>query len=56
MTGALGVGSFSIEMLPWLESVGIQFAEGACPATLNERWLGLLALIASYDNVIDQKK
>jgi len=56
MTGALGVGSFTIEMLPWLESVGIQFAEGACPTTLNERWLGLLALIASYDNVIDQKK
>jgi hypothetical protein len=56
MTGALGVGSFSIEFLPWLESNGIQFADGACPASLSERWLGLLALIASYDHVIDQKK
>ena len=56
MTGALGVASFKIELLPWLESVGISFAEGVCPSNLNERWLGLLALIASYDHVIDQKK
>lgn len=56
MTSALGVGSFKIELSPWLESAGIRFAEGASPSSLNERWLGLLALIASYDNVIDQKK
>lgn len=56
MTGALGVGQFTVDMLPWLESTGIRFADGACPAALNERWLGLMALIASYDNVIDQKK
>ena len=56
MTGALGVSSFKMELLPWLESVGIRFADGACPSSLNERWLGLLSLIASYDHVIDQKK
>lgn len=56
MTGALGVNQFTVEMIPWLESVGVRFADGACPAGLNERWLGLMALIASYDNVIDQKK
>lgn len=56
MTGALGVGQFSIDMIPWLEAAGIRFAEGASPSPLNERWLGLLALIASYDHVIDQKK
>ena len=56
MTGALGVGQFTIEMIPWLESAGIRFADGACPTGLNERWLGLLALIATYDHVIDQKK
>ena len=56
MTGALGVPGFKVEMLPWLESAGIRFAEGAGPSSLNERWLGLLSLIASYDHVIDQKK
>jgi len=56
MTGALGVGKFNIEFLPWLESAGIRFAEGACPSSLNERWLGLFALIASYDHGTDQKK
>lgn len=56
MTGALGVGQFTVDMMPWLESSGIRFADGATPSPLNERWLGLLALIASYDHVIDQKK
>ncbi len=56
MTGALGVSSFNVEMTPWLESTGIRFADGACPTPLNERWLGLTALIASYDHVIVQKK
>jgi len=56
MTTALGVAQFTLDMQPWLESSGIRFAEGASPVPLNERWLGLLALIASYDNVIDQKK
>ncbi len=56
MTGALGVSSFKMDLPPWLESVGIRFAEEARPSSLNERWLGLLSLIASYDHVIDQKK
>lgn len=56
MTSALGVGKFGVEFLPWLEATGIRFAEGACPSSLNERWLGLLALIASYDHGTDPKK
>lgn len=57
MAGALGVSSFSVDMPAWLESAGIKFSEGACPPSLNERWLGLFALIASYDHAAtDQKK
>ncbi len=56
MTSALGVGQFTLDLAPWLESAGIRFADGATPTNLNERWLGLMALIASYDHVLDQKK
>jgi hypothetical protein len=56
MTSALGVGQFTLDLAPWLESAGIRFADGVTPTNLNERWLGLMALIASYDHVLDQKK
>lgn len=61
MAGSLGVGSFKIEMMPWLESLGIRFADGVTPNPPDERWLGLFALMASHNNAVaqaatDQKK
>jgi hypothetical protein len=52
IAGALGVGTFKMEFGPWLESVGIKVADGVAPAPLDERWLGLFALIASHQNAV----
>lgn len=57
MASSLGVTNFSVDLAGWLESAGIRFAAGATPSNLNERHLGLFALMASYDHAApDQKK
>jgi hypothetical protein len=61
MAGALGVSTFKMEMMPWLEALGIRLADGITPNPPDERWLGLFALMASPHHVVaqaapDQKK
>jgi Tfp pilus assembly PilM family ATPase len=61
MAGALGVGTFKLELVPWLESLGITLAEGVTLSPPDDRWLGLFALLTSYNNAslstaTDQKK
>ena len=51
IAGSLGVTQFKVETTPWLESMGVSIAPGVQPATPDERWLGLLGLIATYNNV-----
>ena len=50
LAGALGVSPLKVELAPWAESLGITFAPGVQPAAPDERWLGLLGLLASYDH------
>lgn len=50
MAGALGVPQFKMELLPWLESQGIRLADGVVPNPPDERWVGLFALMATYNN------
>ncbi|MDD3179853.1 MAG: hypothetical protein PHQ04_05805 [Opitutaceae bacterium] len=47
IAGALGVTPLKMDFLPWLESLNIKFADGVQTSQLNERWLGLLSLLAS---------
>jgi hypothetical protein len=61
MAGALGVGTFKMELVPWLESLGIRLADGVTLNGPDDRWLGLFALMTSYNNAslstaTDQKK
>jgi len=61
MAGALGVGTFKLEIIPWLESHGIKLADGVSLNPPDERWLSLFALATSYDNAsvstaTDEKK
>jgi hypothetical protein len=52
IAGALGVGSFKMELLPWLESQGISLADSITANPPDERWLGLFALIPPFNNVV----
>jgi Tfp pilus assembly PilM family ATPase len=52
IAGALGVTPFKMDLLPWLESLNLKLADGAQPAQFDERWLGLCALMASYNNAV----
>ncbi len=61
IAGSLGVSVFKLDLLPWLEFLGIRFADGVTPPTADDRWLGLFSLMASYNHapastVIDAKK
>ncbi len=57
LAGSLGIGVFELELPPWLESLGIRFAEGVSIPANQVRWLGLFSLLASYHHVpTDQKK
>jgi len=61
MAGALGVGTFKLELLPWLESHGIKLADGVTLTPPDDRWFGLFALATSYQNAslstaADQKR
>lgn len=50
ISSALGVLPFKTETVPWAESLGITFAPGVTLGANEERWLGLLGLMASYEN------
>jgi hypothetical protein len=58
MAGALGVTTFKMDMVPWLDSLGIRLADGVTPNPPDERWLGLFALMSPFNNeaVTEQKK
>jgi hypothetical protein len=61
IASSLGVSPIKLELAPWAESLGIKFAPGVAPEPLDERWLGLLALIASHNHAVaatapDEKK
>jgi hypothetical protein len=61
MATALGVGTFKLDLVPWIESLGIQLGEGVSAPTPEDRWMGLFSLMANYNNAsvstaTDQKK
>jgi hypothetical protein len=50
-----------MDLMPWLESVGIKLGDGVTLTAPDDKWLGLFALAASYNNAsvstaTDQKK
>jgi len=51
ISASLGVSPFKADTVGWAESLGITFAPGLTPVIPDERWLGLLGLIASHNNV-----
>lgn len=50
IANSLGVSPFKAEVVPWAESLGLTFAPGVNLGAPEERWLGLLGLMASYEN------
>lgn len=56
IAGALGVPVMKIDMLPWIESLNLKVAtEGGLPAP-EEKWFGLISLIASHQNAVSSEK
>ena len=58
---SLGVGVFKLELIPWLNSLGIKLADGVSITPPDERWLSLFSLMASHSNPVaesatEQKK
>ncbi len=49
IASGLGVSSLKVELLPWLESLGITFAADVATDSLDERWIGLFGLMAAYE-------
>ena len=47
IAAALGVSSAKLDLVPWLESRQVTLAEGAAPAGVDIRWLGLLSLMTN---------
>lgn len=58
LAASLGVPQFKLDLPPWLEAQGIRLADGVAPNPLDERWLGLFALMSSLNHEADaeQKK
>ena len=59
IAAALGVASTKLDLVPWLESRRVTFAEGAAPGAADIRWLGLLSLMTnqiSPNAVVPEKK
>ncbi len=50
IASSLGVTPFKADIGPWVDSLNIKLADGVAPNPFDEQWLGLFALIASYDN------
>ncbi|MDP1580101.1 MAG: hypothetical protein Q8M02_07475 [Candidatus Didemnitutus sp.] len=49
IASGLGVSSLKVDLLPWLESLGITFAADVATDHLDERWIGLFGLMAAYE-------
>jgi hypothetical protein len=61
MAGALGVSTFKLDLVPWVESLGIRLSNGVTLTAPDDRWLGLFGLMTTYNNAslstaTDQKK
>ena len=60
MAAAIGVPEFKMDLLPWLEAQDIRLGDGVTLNPPDERWFGLFALMASYNNgtqaIPDEKK
>jgi hypothetical protein len=51
IAGLLGVAGLQADLQPWLQARGITLSEEAAVVGQDLRWLGLLGLIAQYNNV-----
>ncbi len=56
MAGALGVGPLKIEMGPWIESQNIKLGPDVTLSQPEEKWFGLVALLASHQNAVPEEK
>lgn len=56
MAGALGVAQMKVEMTPWIESLGIKLAPEASLSQPEEKWFGLVSLLASHQNAVPEEK
>jgi hypothetical protein len=56
MASALGVAPLRIELMPWLESLGIKLGDGVALGQSEERWFGLFSLIATHQNAVPVEK
>lgn len=56
MGGALGVPLIKLELAPWIESLNIKLAPEATLSQPEEKWFGLVSLLASHQNAVSEEK
>lgn len=56
MAGALGVPVMKIEMAPWIESLNVKLGPDVNLAQPEEKWFGLVSLLASHQNAVSEEK
>ncbi len=52
LAAALGVAPFSLDLPPWLDSLGIHLAAGVRATPPDERWLGLFSLLLDHSHAV----
>ena len=56
MAGALGVPAIKVEMGPWIESLNIKLGADVTLSQPEEKWFGLVSLLASHQNAVPEEK
>lgn len=56
MAGALGVPMIKVDLVPWIESLGIKLGPGVTLSQPDEKWFGLFSLLASHNNAVPEEK
>jgi len=56
MAGALGVAPLKVEMGPWIESLNIKLGPDVSLSQPEEKWFGLVSLLASHQNAASEEK
>ncbi|MFZ5494211.1 MAG: hypothetical protein ACOZE5_02595 [Verrucomicrobiota bacterium] len=56
MAGSLGVPPLKVDMTPWIESLNIKLGPDVSLSQPEEKWFGLVSLLASHQNAVPEEK
>jgi len=56
MASQLGVPPMKVELAPWIESLNMKLGAGASLSQPEEKWFGLISLLANHNNAVPEEK